>query len=512
MNEKNKLNYYLFLIGLIGIFIAHWSGLVEIVSRWNKQEEYGHGFFIPMLSLWFLWDRKKAIIAAIGKGSYLGLFFSVIALVFLILGEVTALYLLIQLGFIIAILGLVLAFGGTLLFRVTFIPIFFLVFSIPLPYFVEALLTAKLQLLSSDFGVAFLRLIGTSVYLEGNLIDLGQYRLQVVEACSGLRYLYPLMSIGFLIAYMYQESLLKRCILFLSTIPITVLMNSARIAMVGILVDKWGNEMADGFLHYFEGWIVFMLCLAILMAEVWIFEFFGKSRAVMVAVDLPKIVIKPAKLRSNGLSYSLLSYLAFVLLSIVTVVILSSRQETTPIRKELSSFPLQISNWIGVESGLSRQEIEALGFTDYLLVDYKNAENKSVNYYIAYYASQRKGVSPHSPQVCMPGGGWAINSLERTSIHLNNGNQMQVNKVIIEKAGQRQIVFYWFEQRGRQIASEYWMKWYLFRDALMLNRTDGALIRLVTAIGPEETEDTAQKRLVGLLQDSEPLLHQFVPE
>lgn len=512
MNEKIKLNYLLFLIGLVGVFVAHWSGLVEVVTRWNKQEEYGHGFFIPMLTLWFLWDRKSAIVSAIGKGSYLSLLFVGVALVFLVLGEVTALYLLIQLGFILSLLGLVLAFGGSLMFRVMFVPIFFLIFSIPLPYFIEALLTAKLQLLSSDFGVAFLRLIGTSVYLEGNLIDLGQYRLQVVEACSGLRYLYPLMSIGFLMAYMYHESYIKKAVIFITTIPITVLMNSARIAMVGILVDTWGNEMADGFLHYFEGWIVFMLCLAILLAEVWVFEKLGQKRPVMVAIDLPKIPIKTATEADRTINYALITYLAFIVLSVAVVNVLSSRLELKPMRQELASFPLRINTWIGSESSLSRQEIDALGFSDYFLADYNKKGSKSVNYYIAYYASQRKGVSPHSPQVCMPGGGWVINSLDRKLIGFTNGLQFEVNKVIIEKGGQKQMVIYWFEQRGRHIASEYWMKWYLFKDALFKNRTDGALIRMVTPISADETDQEAENRLIDLLKDTQPLIGQFVPE
>lgn len=512
MSDKNKLNFYLFTIALLSIFVAYWSGLVEVVTRWNKQEEYGHGFFIPMLTLWFLWDRKSAIVASLGKGNYLSLLFVAVALVFLILGEVTALYLLIQLGFILSLLGLMLAFGGALLFRVTFVPIFFLVFSIPLPYFIEALLTAKLQLLSSDFGVAFLRMIGTSVYLEGNLIDLGQYRLQVVEACSGLRYLYPLMSIGFLMAYMYHESNIKKAVIFITTIPITVLMNSARIAMVGILVDNWGNEMADGFLHYFEGWIVFMLCLAILLAEVWVFEWLGQKRPVMVAIDLPKIAIKSAHVKSNAINSPLSLYLLCMFISIAVVNVLSSRTEIQPQRKEFSTFPLKIGQWTGSEMGITKQETEVLGFTDYFMADFLNKENQSVNYYIAYYASQRKGVSPHSPQVCMPGGGWSINSLQRKPITFDGGAQFDVNRVIIEKTGQRQMVIYWFEQRGRHIASEYWMKWYLFRDALLENRTDGALIRLVTKIAPDESEESAENRLIGLLKESEPLLAQYVPK
>ena len=157
-----------------------------------------------------------------------------------IVGKLSSLVLLPQLGFILALIGITLAFGGVSLLRVTFIPIVFLIFAIPLPYVVEAGLTFQLQLLSSQLGVFFIRLFQIPVYLEGNVIDLGVYKLQVVEACSGLRYLYPLMSLGFLAAYLFQAPVWQRLLVFLSTIPITILMNSFRIGLVGRIGELLG--------------------------------------------------------------------------------------------------------------------------------------------------------------------------------------------------------------------------------------------------------------------------------
>ena len=106
------------------------------------------------------------------------------------------------------------------------IPLFFLVFMIPLPNFLLNNLSTKLQLISSELGVAVIRLFDISVYLEGNVIDLGVYKLQVVEACSGLNYLFPLMSLSFIMADLYKAPFWKRAIVFLSSIPITIIMNS----------------------------------------------------------------------------------------------------------------------------------------------------------------------------------------------------------------------------------------------------------------------------------------------
>ena len=148
-----------------------------------------------------------------------------------------------------------------------FVPIIFLLFAIPLPYFIDAVLSYRLQLISSELGTAFIRLFQIPVFREGNVIDLGVYKLQVVEACSGLRYLYPLMSLGFLAAYFFQAPIWQRALIFLSTIPITIVMNSLRIGIVGILVDHFGPQDADGFLHMFEGWIIFIACAGVLVAE-----------------------------------------------------------------------------------------------------------------------------------------------------------------------------------------------------------------------------------------------------
>ena len=145
-------------------------------------------------------------------------------------------------------------------------PLLFLLFMIPLPNFLYNNLSAQLQLLSSELGVAVIRLFDIGVYLEGNVIDLGTYKLQVVEACSGLRYLFPLTSLAFLMAYLFKAAAWKRIVIFLSSIPITLLINSFRIGVIGVLVEYWGPGQAEGFLHDFEGWVVFMSSLGVLLS------------------------------------------------------------------------------------------------------------------------------------------------------------------------------------------------------------------------------------------------------
>src|SRR5262245_42733102 len=246
------------------------DALCELVTRWSRQEEYSHGFLIPIVVAWMLWARRDALLTSVGRPSWIGPLLVLLATIMLIVGELSAFFLLSQLGFIVALFGIALGIGGYSLLRVSFIPIMFLVFAIPLPYFIDSQLSWRLQLISSELGVFFIRMFQVPVHLMGNVIDLGNYKLQVIDACSGLRYLYPLLSLGFLAAYLFQAPFWQRVLVFLSAIPITIVMNSFRIAMVGVLVDRWGIEMADDLLHFFEGWVVFLACAALLLAEVYL--------------------------------------------------------------------------------------------------------------------------------------------------------------------------------------------------------------------------------------------------
>ncbi|MBK6451782.1 MAG: exosortase [Proteobacteria bacterium] len=178
----------------------------------------------------------------------------------------------------VAFYGVVLAGVGLRVFRRLWAPLFILLLMVPLPDFLLNNLSAEMQLISSAIGVWFMRLFGVSVYLEGNVIDLGGYQLQVAEACDGLRYLFPLMTLGFIMAYFFKAALWKRVLLFLSSIPITILMNSLRVGMIGIMVEHWGIGMAEGFLHEFQGWAVFMLSAGVMLLEMIVLARIGKDR------------------------------------------------------------------------------------------------------------------------------------------------------------------------------------------------------------------------------------------
>lgn len=500
-------------VSVLVAVVAFSEALTELVNRWVRQDEYSHGFFIPLITAWLLWSRRHAIRASIGRPSWAGPALIVVAALLHVVGLLSSLVVISQLGFVVTLLAIVLCVGGFPLLRVTLVPLVFLVFAIPLPYFVDSALSWRLQLISSEIGVAFIRLFQIPVYLEGNVIDLGHYKLQVVEACSGLRYLYPFLSLGFLAAYMFHAPMWQRVVVFLSTIPITILMNSFRIGLIGILVHRWGRQSADGFLHFFEGWIIFIACAGLLAAEIYLLARILGGKKFFDVFYPPKVAAEVGS-GETPLQFSgpMVAGTLLVCLVVIVSVLVGGRQEIVPERIRFATFPTTFSDWRGRTSLLTPQVEHVLGLTDYILSDYQRNDGRWVNFYVAYYQSQRSGAAPHSPSVCIPGNGWQITKFERTRYH-DEASRLTVplNRVVIERESQKQIVYYWFVQRGQRIEHEWLSKWHVLMGAMFMNRTDGALVRLTTQIYAGETEADADRRLQSFLREVEPRLAGYLP-
>ena len=182
-----------------------------------------------------------------------------------------------------------------------------------------------------------------------------------------------------------------------------------------------------------------------------------------------------------------------------------------PLRAPLLDFRMQMGPWQGGTLAMEKQYLDVLKLDDYLLANYLN-EQQIVNLYIGYYGTQQKGRTPHSPAACMPGGGWAITSLRVMDTNGATGQLFPVNRVVIQKDDEKQLVLYWFKQRDRLLAQEGLVKFYLFWDAVTKHRSDGALVRLVTPILPHDGEAGAERRLLEFAELVSTELPRFVPD
>jgi exosortase D (VPLPA-CTERM-specific) len=493
------------------------TGLGQVLGSLLGHPEYSHGIIIPFIAAFLVWQRRDQIERIPFTGSWVGLLLALFGAGLAVIGKLSTLFTVEHYSVIITLYGLVLALTGWRVFRLLCVPLLILIFMVPLPDFLYFNLSVQLQLLSSKIGVWFIRLLGISVYLEGNLIDLGTYKLQVAEACSGLRYLFPLMTIGFLIAYFFKAAFWKRAVLFLSSIPITILMNSFRVGMIGVMVEHWGVQMAEGFLHEFQGWVMFMAGGALMVLEMMLLARIGAGRQPwreMFGLEFPARTPKFPPPVARPVPISL--YASAVALVVVAGISLSlpDRAESISRRKSFVEYPVTLGSWIGRRETLETVYLDELMLDDYLLADYVRAQEPPINYYIAWYNSQRAGRSGHSPRSCLPGGGWQIQSLtQRVLPGIRIGREtLRVNRVLIQLGAQRELVYYWFQQRGRVITNEYVVKWYLFWDALIRNRTDGALVRLVVALPPGGATSAADRELAQFAASAAITLASYVPD
>lgn len=497
--------------------LIFYDAIDRLVLRWLGSEEYGYGFLIPLITGFLIWQKKDELEKIRFDGSWTGFCIAFFGVIIFFLGYFSTIYIVTQYGLVVVVLGVAYSIVGFEGIKKIWVPLIFLLFMIPLPNFLYKELSAELQLISSSLGVAVIRLFGISVYLEGNVIDLGSYKLQVVEACSGLRYLFPLVTLAFIATYFYKVAFWKRALVFFSSIPITVFMNSFRIGAIGVLVEYGGPGQAEGFLHDFEGWIIFMACLAILILEMWLLTRIGKDKKPLMeafGLELPEQTPENAETKMRSMSKPFLATVVVLMVTAIVALMLDSREEVIQKRADFNNFPVNIETWQGKSGFIDRIYLDVLKLDDYIISDYSNGEGERVNFYAAYYASQRSGESAHSPRSCIPGGGWLIKDLSQINITAAeiNGGPLKVNRLIIRKGDFVQLVYYWFQQRGRNITGEYAVKWYLFWDALTKNRTDGALIRLTTFVPPGKDIREADRVLKKFTGDVVPVLNKYIPD
>jgi exosortase D (VPLPA-CTERM-specific) len=317
----------------------------------------------------------------------------------------------------------------------------------------------------------------------------------------------------------------KRVTLVLSSVPISIVLNGFRIGMIGVLVEWYGQGAAEGFYHLFEGWVLFMASLGLLILEMGVLARIGTTadrssmfRRFTWTGPLPEP--RRGIPHYSSSSYRQLpspAYLCGVALLIpmaFTSTLIADHEDISPPRAMFVDFPMQLDGWLGTSLTLEKQFIDTLRLDDYVLADYRFGEGQPVNFYTAYYRSQRKGQSAHSPQSCLPGGGWEISSLTHMDLPASSRmvRSLPVNRALIQKDTQKQIVFYWFKQRDRLLNDEYLVKLFLFWDALSRGRTDGALVRIASLVGPGETEDIVDQRLLRFVSTIEPELNRYVPD
>ena len=510
--------FVLFVLLILVSLPIFWIGHVSLALAWSTAE-YSHGPLIPLISLYlFLRElRRMPPPAPEVRLRWPGLVVVAGALALAGLGNLMRVPDIVTYAFILWVAGVVLTVFGWSRGRLHMLPVFHLVFMLPLPQFIYWKLTIFLQWVSSALGVWLLNLGGVAVFLEGNVIDLGVYKLQVAEACSGLRYLFPILSFSYLFAILYRGPLWHKALLLLSAAPLTVVMNSVRIAVIGVLVNNYGIEQAEGFLHFFEGWVIFLICVAILFGLAMVLQRLAPTPLTLSeAIDLDfegfgTIFTRIFAIRASG---ALLFAVLITAAASTAWHTLPATEVTAPNRDPLLLFPRQVGDWQSYTVDLEPDIERVLAADDYLNAFYqKPGEAEVVSFFVAYYAKQTEGQGIHSPEVCLPTGGWEVFSLAQTNVDMTAAGYgiIDANRAVIQKGTSKQLVYYWFEGRGKRLSNDFSAKLSVLKDSLTMGRTDGALVRYVTPIAANETEADADARILRFMALSLKSLPRFVP-
>ena len=246
--------------------------LYYMVLHWQVSQDYSHGFLIFPLALYFAWERRRLLMRVPIEGSWWGLVPLVLGAASLAVGRLGTELMTLRSSFVLTLIGLVLLLLGRRVFRVLAFPLLFLFLMIPLPQSLVNVVAFPLQLVAADAAVRVLQALGIPALLEGNIIHLANAQLFVAEACSGLRSLMALITLGIVFAYFFRKSLVERVIIVLSAIPIAIVVNAFRVALTGILTHNYGQDAAEGVIHMTEGFFTFALAFVLLLGEAWLLQ------------------------------------------------------------------------------------------------------------------------------------------------------------------------------------------------------------------------------------------------
>ena len=528
-----------FPVFILGCFIAaYWAAFYKMSIRWSGGDNSYSYLIIPLFA-YLLWDRRYKLsqgsrLKAQGSrqtedddfarqaeqvklsekygfkfGEFSWNIFGLIPVLFsiglILIGEVGSVETLLYIGLWGCVVGIIFTLYGWRIRYLVF-PLIILLFIVPLPPFINRMLTFQLKLAATTVSVIMLRASGVSVFQEGNIIDLGVSQLQVVDACSGMRYLMPLILIALLVGHFYGRKLWRRVILLLLVVPVSIFLNAFRIWITGMLTVKGHEELAQSFFHDFSGWLIFMLATGILVGVAYILRKIGSNKKEKPVID------------SGGRQVGVA--LPAVLTGIICLMFLSSgwalkqipSARNLPQRSSFKAFPTRIGEWQGKRSYLSKEIMDQLWADDYVSATFSNHNSRNViHLFIPFYEYQGTRHTAHAPQSCLLGGGWALLSSQERIVQLNPEGPIKIMTMTLEKGNAKILGSYFFFQRGRVITSPWLNKLYLMWDSFAKRRTEGAVVRVELVMAPGQTYEEAWGELEKFIKQLWSILPDYVP-
>ncbi|MDA8133614.1 MAG: EpsI family protein [Desulfobacteraceae bacterium] len=491
-------------LAFVGAYYVPFSSLYH---TWMTNDDYSYGLLIPLISLYFLWEKKNILMSVPIRPFWP-------ALPVLILFVLVSIYgILGSSGHIsrpalpvLIVLFALFCFGWDL-FKKAALPLCFLAFMIPLPAVLDRTVGVYLKSISSELGGLFLRVLGYSVHVSGNVIDLGVTQLQVVDACSGLRFLFPLIALGVVYGYFFERVLWKRVACVLITLPIAILTNVLRIGIAGILTYNFGSGMAEGFFHDFQGWAIFMVSLVFLF----IFSRFLRLFPTKTSRKPEALFSKPEH-RGNMPAF----IISIALILVVAVLTFNTRAlPPMKITGGIERFPVSFNGWAGKSSLVSPEIIEASGAEESFNAVYQDNAGQVVSLYMGYRSTAflENENFFHSPTVCLPSSGWKTISSSKYIINdVPVFGSLAITEMVMESMGEKQLVYFWFQTKDKATHDKNINRFHLALHAIQKDNTHDLFIRPITMVGKHESIEIARQRMDGFVREMMATLDTFLKE
>lgn len=260
------------------VVLLYGSVLKGMILQWWNDPDYGHGFFVLLFSGFILWHQRERWLTTGSKPSNFGFVVMLGAVGLLVVGSLGAELFTSRFSLLLLLAGMILFLSGWDVLRAVSFPLGFLIMMIPIPVIIYNQITFPLQLLASHFASLLVELVGVPVLRNGNVLVLSNYSLEVVEACSGIRSLMSLVALAIAYGHLAEPRRWVRCVLVVLMVPIAIATNAMRITGAGMLAHRFGPTAAEGFLHGFSGWVIFLAALVLMFFSHWILGRIGKGR------------------------------------------------------------------------------------------------------------------------------------------------------------------------------------------------------------------------------------------
>lgn len=497
----------------LGYIFYLWTSSINVDEK-KFFTQYHNIFFAP-LALYMI-VRNTFKLWSGGTKNYYGILFVVFSFALCLFGGFSSIYYVANIGFVLSLTGLCVAYWGLGWVRVNWNALILLLVIIPLPQFILINIYTRFAAVISRLSVYIAQASGLTVFIDGNVINFGSISKHVMEVGAPCAYLFFFVALGVSLLYFLRPGVIQYAATLLAG-PVILF----GFAVIRTIVMVWiANARDSGAVNAFYSMTSGGNFLAaVIVSQLLLF-------AAMKYLDFHREKVTGGNVAPRGVSLMRFGWpemrspliasaaTAFILsVSIFSGIHVSSGDREMP-HRNFHDFPLVLGAWKGSKVPVDPEMLKSMQLKDNLSADYfSNDGTDKVNIWVAYYGNQRPGASIHSPKACLPGSGWEMydDKLISAEWFQNYKKDVKINRAIMKIGSDKQLTYYWYNVAGKTITNEYAMKWYIFWNKMIRSRTDGALIRLITPIKEGEPPDAADSRLRRFMNNLAPILPPYVP-